>query len=537
MSPAVADRALPWWPVVPVLLIASVVYFHAFGGTPVYLGGDEARFATEAASIASSGRNVDGERLPLFFHMPDSIAANDGSTRWYQPVLFYLIALVLTVLPLSEASVRLPTAFIGMLDVLLMFVVARRLFRSSWYGAAAAGLLVLAPAHLIFSRQALDYICLLPFVLGWLVCLMTYVDTGDVRVSLAGGLLLGIGFYSYIAAWILMPACLLLTWVVQAGMRPRAWRAALWSTVGFAVPLLALAPWLWTHPDMVRDTVGRYQVYDVRRLSALQGVKDFLNYNNIQERISVYWDYFNPAYLFFAGGSNLTTATRRAGVFLVPMAVFLVVGLYDLWQRRREPISLVLLAGLAMSPLPATLVDERYAVQRALLVLPFGVLIGVFGIARLLRGPRRSLQIATALLLLSMPVQFAYFARDYFTAYRVRSAWWFDSIDFRDVAEYLFAEIPASGGPPVYFSQDLDDVAPRWRFYMAKHGRSDLAARTHYFSMARFDLTQVPGGSLIVFYGNDPHVPALLASGTYVVAKKIVDVAGGNSALILRKQI
>jgi 4-amino-4-deoxy-L-arabinose transferase-like glycosyltransferase len=536
MIATLPTRALSWWPVFPVLLVASVVYFHAFGETPIYLGGDEARFATEAASIASSGRNVDGERLPLFFHMPDSIAANDGSTRWYQPVLFYLVALVLTVLPLSEASVRLPTALIGILDILLMFVVARRLFRSAWYGAMAAALLALAPAHLIFSRQALDYICLLPFVLGWLVCLTKYMDIPDARLALLGGLLLGVGFYSYIAAWILMPACLVLTWVVQVGTRPRAWRAALWAAAGFAVPLLALAPWLWTHPDMLRDTVGRYQVYDVRHLSALQGVKDFLNYNNVQERISVYWDYFNPAYLFFAGGSNLTTATRRAGVFLVPMALFLVVGLYDLWQRRREPISLVLLAGLAMSPLPATLVDERYAVQRALLVLPFGVLIGVVGIARLLRQSRRRLQFAAAVLLLSMPIEFAYFAHDYFTAYRVRSATWFDPIDFRDVAEYLIREIPTGRGPAVYFSQDLDDVAPRWRFYMAKYGRGDLAARTHYFSIARFDMTQVPGGSLIVFYGNDPNVPALVASGTYSVAKKIVDVAGGNSATILRKQ-
>jgi hypothetical protein len=32
-------------------------------------------------------------------------------------------------------------------------------------------------------------------------------------------------------------------------------------------------------------------------------------------------------------------------------------------------------------------------------------------------------------------------------------------------------------------------------------------------------------------------VPALVASGTYAVATKIIDVAGGNSAVILRKQI
>jgi len=42
--------------------------------------------------------------------------------------------------------------------------------------------------------------------------------------------------------------------------------------------------------------------------------------------------------------------------------------------------------------------------------------------------------------------------------------------------------------------------------------------------------------SLVVFYGNDPHVPELVASGMYAVAKNIVDIAGGNSAVILRKR-
>jgi hypothetical protein len=135
-----------------------------------------------------------------------------------------------------------------------------------------------------------------------------------------------------------------------------------------------------------------------------------------------------------------------------------------------------------------------------------------------------------------MPIEYGYFFRDYFTDYRVRSAWWFDSIDFRDVAEFLIARDSRSGGPAVYLSQDLDDVAPRWRFYMAKHGREDLAARTHYFTASRLDLGQVPGGSFLVLYANDPHLPALLGTGTCTIATQVTDIAGGKSAIILRKQ-
>ena len=57
--------------------------------------------------------------------------------------------MVLRVLPLSVFSVRLPTAIIGIADVVLMFLLAKRLFRREWLGLVAAGLLALTPAHFI----------------------------------------------------------------------------------------------------------------------------------------------------------------------------------------------------------------------------------------------------------------------------------------------------------------------------------------------------------------------------------------------------
>jgi hypothetical protein len=151
---------------------------------------------------------------------------------------------------------------------------------------------------------------------------------------------------------------------------------------------------------------------------------------------------------------------------------------------------------------------------------------------RLPKSPVRLL--ATAFLLLALPIQYAYFYRDYFNDYRIRSAFWFDAVDFRDVAEHLIAA-DWSDQRLVYLSQDLDDVAARWRFYLAKHGREDLMAHTRYFSAQDFDVTRVPAGSLLVLYANDPRVAALLGTSTCSVSKAVVDVAGGKSAVILRK--
>ena len=82
----------------------------------------------------------------------------------------------------------------GIADVVLMYLVARRLFRRKLPAATAAVLLALSPAHFVFSRCALDYLAPLPFILLWLLCLLSYDRFGHRGQLLAAGLALGFGF-------------------------------------------------------------------------------------------------------------------------------------------------------------------------------------------------------------------------------------------------------------------------------------------------------------------------------------------------------
>jgi hypothetical protein len=275
-------------------------------------------------------------------------------------------------------------------------------------------------------------------------------------------------------------------------------------------------------------------MYDAGHVSLLQGVKEFLGRINVQNGLSVYWDYFNPSYLFFSGGSNLSTATRRVGVFLLPLSVFLACGVYELWRRSSGPMRTVLAAGLAIAPLPATFVGERYAIQRELALLPFAALIATIGASCLLRHSARTVRAGAVVLLLAMPIQFAVFYRDYFSDYRIRSAFAFDPTNFRDVATYLIAT-GGSGQTPIYLSGAMDDVAARWRFYLVKYRREDMLQRTSLFTATRLELERVPSGSLLVLYANDPAVPELLRSAQCAVAAFVTDIAGNRSAVILRK--
>jgi hypothetical protein len=106
------------------------------------------------------------------------------------------------------------------------------------------------------------------------------------------------------------------------------------ETTAFFVPLLALIPWTTSHPDFFKSQINRYRVYDTRLFSPLQGVKEFLNYQNVTHRMSMYWNYLGPNYLFMSGAVKMTMSTRRVGVFLMPLAIFLPGGAVPSDRRR-----------------------------------------------------------------------------------------------------------------------------------------------------------------------------------------------------------
>src|ERR1043166_9659963 len=116
----------------------------------------------------------------------------------------------------------------------------------------SAAMLALTPAHFILSRYALDYLYPTPFVLAWLLCVLGYLETGR-RVSLfVGTALLGAGFYSYIAAVVLMPLFMVFTAALLFHAR-KPLRDYLVAASGFALPLLMLVPWLFAHPTALAN--------------------------------------------------------------------------------------------------------------------------------------------------------------------------------------------------------------------------------------------------------------------------------------------
>ncbi len=561
--------------VVSVLLGLAVFALYAWrlGEAPVYLSPDEAIISVDARTLASTGYDVQGEHLPLYFkiQMP-------GETRWgwFTPAIFYVSALFLSVLRLSEWAVRLPTVCVGVIDVILVYLVGRKIFRSDGYALFAAGVLALAPAHFMLSRYALDYVYPLPFVLGWLFCLLVFVERGRWPWLFAATALLGVGFYSYIASVVMMPMYLALTGLVlrRTGQPARAYAIA---AAGFALPLLPFAAWFLAHPTALSDTAARYALYDTTTLNLLQGVREFLGYPNLDRLAGLYWNYFNPSFLFFSGDPQMTFSTRSVGVLLMPLAVLLPFGIHQAIVRRPPLPAALVLIGFVTAPVAGLLVPEAAAIIHATALLPFASLLAALGVERLwsarsispskrflvaaggaglalglsyggwMLATRGRVGISTVLLIIAgsaalagafvtrpwnsgrlvasalvvfLPVQFGFFSMDYFTDYRVRSNYWLGG-NLRGALEQMIDRAGRDGDARVYFAPlqstaGLMDVRNRWmdaywRFYLAKHGRQDLLDRS-----ARLESTDVralPAHSLVLANIGDRHADAWVSSG------------------------
>jgi hypothetical protein len=282
-----------------------------------------------------------------------------------------------------------------------MYVATSRIW-STRARVLAAFLMLVAPAGLYYSRVAPRSVLPVSFILAWLWCMAAAEFRGRHRALVLGALVLGIGCYSHTTAIVLMPVYLVITLGLSFYRRRTRWLPAA-IVAAFLLPASFGMWWVATHRSVYVERIDRYRIYDASRLNPLQGMKDFANYNNIQERVSLYWDFFDPQFLFFRGGAE-TAAGYSTGMLPAACALWMPFGLYVM-LKRRTAFDVVLLAGLLAAPLPAILVDEPHIARRDLAVIPFAILAAVIGADTLLASGSRFWRVVTIGLLATAAAQ------------------------------------------------------------------------------------------------------------------------------------
>lgn len=501
-------------------LLAVIVLYSAFlNVTPVHFNQDELGFSLNARSIAKTGLDENGRFFPIYFwHL---------GVMWSTPIIVYLTAIVLSFLPLSEVAIRAPSVIIGVIDIVLIYFLAKQIFKIKDYGLLAAILLATTPIHFIQSRILLDNLYIVPFVLLWLLLLVNFLEKKKPLFLLLAGLVLGFGFYSYHAARIMMPFYLLTTIVCVFPEIKKKIKLLFIVLIGFLAPLSPLIPWTRAFPEtLFLDQVRYTGIYDTTGNNALSGIVSILSPESLAHRFDVFISYFNPIYLFLLGDASLIHSTSlhhplglsqsaiKAGVFLLPLLVLIPLGIYSAiskacrrfagiskaWPfglKKSNRVTWLLVFGFFTAPIAGALAGDHYRYSRILVILPYAIILATYGVQFLLNQKRKIFRVAYYLLLVTILLHFSYFLYDYFTGYRVRSYNWM-KYNIPDALESVIREDAKSSAETIYLDNRVGFIDMYWKFYLIKHDKLILADKTQFIDIRGADLEMLNTNSIMV---------------------------------------
>jgi hypothetical protein len=255
------------------------------------------------------------------------------------------------------------------------------------------------------------------------------------------------------------------------------------------------------------------------------------NFAAIQERLTTYWNYFDPTVLFLRGDASPRYSTGRAGVFLLPAVVFLPIGISA--AARAGGLGRLLLCGLLVAPFAGALGNE-VQVQRALPLVIFGSLLATQGVVWMWSHPSARMRSAAVALCVTGLLQFAVFINDYFGLYRDRSGPTRGG-NLRGALTTAVEVARTDGSPRLYLDEKIDNAGYYWRFYAIVLDAGDLSPRVEVASLGDV-LERAPSGSLFVTAAQDPRLDSRAASGEWQLRSRILEPDGTAFYALLQKR-
>lgn len=384
-----------------IVAIAAIIRFWQLGNNPPELYVDEVSNGYNAYSILKTARDEYGNFLPLTFR-----AFGD-----YNPALsVYLLVPAIAVFGANEFAVRLPSALLGTLTVLLTYFLAKKLFEEAKYKFSIAHLsallLAISPWHLQFSRYDHEANFMVAFVV--LAITLFLFSKNNYKVFVASAISFVAALNTYQGAKIWVPLVLLALVVLYRKQLTR-WK--------FKLLLPALIVIVGALPIITNLSQSTIRAQSVGIFEKDEPLKLF---------ISGYLSHFSPNFLFITPdtiGRHSVPGMGHLYVFELPLILLGILFLI----RNKTPHKNLIISWLALAPIPAALAMPTPHALRSITFLPIFSIIAALGLVTILKARLNFKFKATLLACLTMIA--AYNIVTYFHLYykhypRLKAADW-----------------------------------------------------------------------------------------------------------------
>lgn len=400
---------------VKIILLAIILRLFLLGSVPPSLNWDEVSQGYTAYSIALTGRDEWGEKLPIFFR---------SYGEWKSAVYIYLLVPFIKVLGLNVYSVRLPSAIAGIISVYLMYLLGKKLY-SEKVGLWSAFLISVTPWTFMLGRPGFEANVALTLLLAGIYFFLKST-TYDLRSMIYSAILLGLAPHTYNSAKIVVPLLVIyLVWTTKLYKNIKSTLILFGILAIFAAPILLN---LGSGHSLARfNQVG--VATDLKKLNDFVGNRStsplpppinrfvFNRYTfSLYQTSANFLSYFNPSFLAISGGDHNQHHLPYHGVLY--LTEFLLV-LYGLTIIGQSPAGLKFLplTTIALGFLPAAMTRDSYHVLRSILAAPGFIFLAALGISHLQNKKFKYLIIVYCLLiieiLLFMSMYFFWYPKTY----------------------------------------------------------------------------------------------------------------------------
>lgn len=365
---------------------------------------DEYSVGYNAYSIATTGKDEWGIRMPLFFR-----AYGD----YKLPLDIYSSAFFFKLLGVNTLSLRLPAIIFGTLYIPLIFFLILILLGSLPFALLGAFLMTFSPYGIYFSRISSASISQGFLTLGSIVLFMYFLKTNKKISLFVSVLLLGLSLYAYPSSWIISPL-LAFGYAVTLVMQKK--KLSLFLVAIFFVFFIPIIWQFFLGGSSIRLQQSNFnsgvvlEINEFRHHVRNDLVGKFFHNKATYSLYTVLFNYskhFNLSYLMVKDSVISQQRSPYPPLYAI-LLPFYLLGLVFIAKKYKNQLFLIILIWIAVSPFPSALTDGAVNPKRYLTFLGSDVVaicVGLF----LTKISRKKIFFLIPLFLLLQIIHFLYF--------------------------------------------------------------------------------------------------------------------------------
>lgn len=366
--------------IILIIILAFVLRIYKITEIPPSLNWDEVSIGYNAYSILKTGKDEWNQFLPLHFK---------SYGEYKLPVQIYASIPGIAIFGLNDFGVRITPVLYGTLTILLLFFLARSLFKNNSVGLISAFLLAVSPWHIQLTRASFES----SFSVFWVLMGLWFLVKGFEKSKwiLISIIPFAIAVYTYNSARVFVPLFLFATLIIYRKTLLKYKKIVFGSLVLFILFVIPLVPYLLNNGTSrfklvsITDEAGLTpRINENRNNSKLPQPLPVL-INNKVTYISFYFiknylSHFTPQFLFISGAPHKQHHVQGMGELYYFQAPLILFGLYSLYKKKK-PFKGMLLSWLLIAFIPVSVTNDSIPnALRTIIANPFYQIMTAFGL-------------------------------------------------------------------------------------------------------------------------------------------------------------